>query len=56
MDPQVINPCLTFLQLLMLSYLEGRAPKLWTKVDRMYKYKQKGNEDQNTTNTNYSDK
>ena len=25
--------------------LESRAPKLWDKVDRMYKYKQKGNED-----------
>ena len=25
--------------------LERRAPKLWDKVDRMYKYKQKGNED-----------
>ena len=27
--------------------LESRAPKLWDKVDRMYKYKQKRNEDQN---------
>ena len=27
--------------------LENRAPKLWDKVDRMYKYKQKRNEDQN---------
>ncbi|MGI8832065.1 MAG: hypothetical protein ACR2IS_05435 [Nitrososphaeraceae archaeon] len=26
--------------------LESRAPKLLDKVDRMYKYKQKGNEDQ----------
>ena len=25
--------------------LESRAPKLWDKVDRKYKYKQKGNED-----------
>jgi hypothetical protein len=25
--------------------LESRAPKLWDKVDRMYKYKQKWNED-----------
>jgi hypothetical protein len=25
--------------------LESRAPKLWDKVDRMYKYKQKGNQD-----------
>jgi hypothetical protein len=25
--------------------LESRAPKLWDKVDRMYKYKQKANED-----------
>jgi hypothetical protein len=25
--------------------LESRAPKLWDKVDRMYKYKQIGNED-----------
>ena len=25
--------------------LESRAPKLWDKVDRMYKYKQKGSED-----------
>jgi hypothetical protein len=25
--------------------LENRVPKLWDKVDRMYKYKQKGNED-----------
>ena len=25
--------------------LESRAPKLWDKVDRMYNYKQKGNED-----------
>jgi hypothetical protein len=25
--------------------LENRAPKLWDKVDRMYKYKQKENED-----------
>ena len=24
--------------------LESRAPKLWDKVDRMYKYKQKGEE------------
>jgi hypothetical protein len=24
--------------------LESREPKLWDKVDRMYKYKQKGNE------------
>jgi hypothetical protein len=23
--------------------LESRAPKLWDKVDRMYKYEQKGN-------------
>jgi hypothetical protein len=27
--------------------LESRAPKLWSKVDRMYEYKQKGNEGQN---------
>ena len=32
--------------------LEGRAQQFGTKVDRMYKYKQKGNEDQDTTNTN----
>ena len=25
--------------------LESRTPKLWDKVDRMYKYEQKGNED-----------
>jgi hypothetical protein len=25
--------------------LESRALKLWDKVDRMYKYEQKGNED-----------
>ena len=25
--------------------LESRAPKLWDKVDRMYKYRQKGSED-----------
>ena len=24
--------------------LESRAPKLWDKVDRMYKYKQKGSD------------
>jgi hypothetical protein len=30
-----------------IPHLEGRAPKLWDKVDRMYKYKQKGNEDRN---------
>jgi hypothetical protein len=36
--------------------LESRAPKLWNKVDRMYKYKQKGNEDQKTTNINDNDK
>jgi hypothetical protein len=29
-----------------ISRLESRAPKLWDKVDRMYKYKQKANEDQ----------
>jgi hypothetical protein len=29
--------------------LESRAPKLWDKVDRMYKCKQKGNEDQKAT-------
>ena len=29
--------------------LERRAPKLWDKVDRMYKYKQKGNEDRRAT-------
>jgi hypothetical protein len=28
-----------------IPHLESRAPKLWNKVDRMYKYKQKGNED-----------
>jgi hypothetical protein len=27
--------------------LKGRAPKLWNKVDLMYKYEQKRNEDQN---------
>jgi hypothetical protein len=27
--------------------LESRAPKMWDKVDRMYKYKQNGNEDRN---------
>lgn len=27
--------------------LESRAPKLWDKIDRMYKYKQQANEDQN---------
>jgi hypothetical protein len=36
--------------------LESRAPKLWDKVDRMYKYKQKGNEYLKTTNTDDSDK
>jgi hypothetical protein len=36
--------------------LENRAPKLWDKVDSMYKYKQKGNEDRDTTNTNNRDK
>jgi hypothetical protein len=25
--------------------IESRAPKLWDKVDHMYKYKQKGNDD-----------
>ena len=35
--------------------LESRAPKLWGKVDRMYNYKQKANEDQKATNTNDSD-
>ena len=28
-----------------IPLLESRAPKLWDKVDRMYQYKQKGNED-----------
>ena len=28
-----------------IPLLERRAPKLWDKVDRMYKYKQKENED-----------
>jgi hypothetical protein len=28
-----------------IPLLESRAPKLWDKVDRMYKYKQKGSED-----------
>jgi hypothetical protein len=28
-----------------IPLLESRAPKLWDKVDRMYKYKQKENED-----------
>jgi hypothetical protein len=28
-----------------IPQLQSRAPKLWDKVDRMYKYKQKGNED-----------
>jgi hypothetical protein len=28
-----------------IPHLESRTPKLWDKVDRMYKYKQKGNED-----------
>jgi hypothetical protein len=35
--------------------LESRALKLCDKVDRMYKYKQKGNEDQKAMNTNDSD-
>ena len=28
-----------------ISCLESREPKLWDKVDRMYKYKQKGTND-----------
>ena len=36
--------------------LESRALKLWDKVDRMYKYKQKRNEDQKATNANDTDK
>ena len=28
-----------------IPWLESPAPKLWDKVDSMYKYKQKGNED-----------
>jgi hypothetical protein len=39
-----------------IPHLESRAPKLWDKVDRMYNYKQKANEDQKATNTNDSDK
>jgi hypothetical protein len=39
-----------------IPHLESRAPKLWDKVDRMYKYKQKGVEDQKTTNINDNDK
>ena len=31
-----------------IPHLESRAPKLWDKVDRMYKCKQKGNEDVST--------
>jgi hypothetical protein len=27
-----------------IPHLESRTPKLWDKVDRMYKYKQKENE------------
>ena len=38
-----------------IPHLESRAPKLWDKVDRMYNYKQKANEDQKATNTNDSD-
>jgi hypothetical protein len=30
--------------------LESRAPKLWDKVDRLYKYRQKGNEGRELTN------
>ena len=36
--------------------LESRAPKLWDKVDRMYKYKQKGDEYLKTAKTDDSDK
>jgi hypothetical protein len=36
--------------------LESRAPKLWDKVDCMYKYKQARNEDQKTTNINDNDR
>ena len=36
--------------------LESRAPKVWDKVDRMYKYKQKGNEYLKTAKTDDSDK
>ena len=37
--------------------LESRAPKLWDKVDRMYKYKQKGNENRRLmTVTNDTDR
>jgi hypothetical protein len=28
-----------------IPHLESRAPKLWDKVDRMYKYKRKVNQD-----------
>ena len=36
--------------------LESRAPKLWDKVDRMYKYKQKVDEYLKTAKTDDSDK
>ena len=36
--------------------LERRAPKLWDKVDSMYKYKQKGDEYLKTAKTDDSDK
>ena len=39
-----------------MPLLESRAPQLWDEVDSMYNYKQKGNEDLKTMNTNDSDK
>ena len=39
-----------------IPLLESRTPKLWDKVDRLYKYKQKVNENQKATNSNDSDK
>jgi hypothetical protein len=36
--------------------LENRAPKLWDKIERLYKCKQKQNEDQKATNANDTDK
>ena len=39
-----------------IPLLVSRAPKLWDKVDRMYNYKQKANENQKATNSNDSDK
>jgi len=55
MDEELTTEELTDLRVILIRFLsdkeahkkipriESRAPKLWDKVDRMYKYKQKGN-------------